>query len=78
VALRPIKGLAGTLPATVTLTANPIEVEELVGNGDEPATTDMRLDVSWSLRYTETFTVPVRAFFIHHRVWMPLLLHPDP
>jgi photosystem II stability/assembly factor-like uncharacterized protein len=66
--------LSGTLPATVTLAADPTVVEDLVGTAGLPATTEMLLDVYWSLRTSETFTIPVRAFFVHHRIWMPLLL----
>ncbi len=59
--------LTGTLPSTLTLT---VAAAELTG------TTRASLTVAtqWSLRQTETITVPILAMFVYGRVWLPIVM----
>ncbi len=63
--------LSGTLPATLTLFA---DVAQLTGTTWTP----LRLQTQWSLRQTETITIPVGVMPIRGRVYLPLIFRPRP
>jgi hypothetical protein len=64
-----VSPLSGTLPGTLTLVADVAQVTETTW-------TPVRLDTQWSLRQTETITVPVGIMRVHSRVYLPLMATP--
>lgn len=63
--------LSGTLPATLTLIA---DVAQLTATTWTP----LRLDTQWSLRQTETITVPVGVMVVRSQTYLPLITKPRP
>jgi hypothetical protein len=63
--------LSGTLPATLTLIADVAQLADTTW-------TPLRLDTQWSLRQTETITVPVEVMVVRSQVYLPLISKPRP
>jgi photosystem II stability/assembly factor-like uncharacterized protein len=59
--------VSGTMPATVNLTVDPTRFTDTVR-------TALTVQVYWSLQQSSTISVPVVAFFAHHRVRLPLVM----
>jgi p-aminobenzoyl-glutamate transporter AbgT len=59
--------MSGTFPVTMTLTIDPTQITDT-------AQTSLVVDANWSLHQTETITIPVIAWFVQDRVWLPLMM----
>jgi hypothetical protein len=59
--------VSGTLPATLTLRIDPTRLES-------PAQATVTILIQWSFHQQQTVTIPVRAWFVHSRIWLPVAM----
>jgi photosystem II stability/assembly factor-like uncharacterized protein len=58
--------MSGTMPSTLTLVVDAAQVTDTIW-------TSLTLDTQWSLRQTETITVPVGAMVVRSRTYLPVV-----